>query len=211
MSRTPGRMPMAMAAAAPAMKPSTTTGMRSDAPPSMSPLMAASSGPPTLASTSTASLGLGRLIAMPRRMRPALWRTRSEGMPEPMPVTSSTDAPVSTAAMAEEGEVLPMPISPAASRVTPRAASSRAMSMPTCTQANASSRVMAGPSLKSRAACMTLRRTSPSTSSRSFFTPTSTTESRAPALRQKAFIVPPPLTKLRTCISVTSCPVALTP
>ena len=32
MSRTPGRMPMAMAAAAPAMKPSTTTGMRRDAP-----------------------------------------------------------------------------------------------------------------------------------------------------------------------------------
>ena len=86
---------------------------------------------------------------------------RSDGMPEPMPVTSSTDAPVSTAAIAEEGEVLPMPISPAASRVTPRAASSRAMSMPTCTQANASSRVMAGPSLKSRAAWTTLRRTSP--------------------------------------------------
>ena len=128
-----------------------------------------------------------------------------------MPVTSATDAPVSTAAMAEEGEVLPMPISPAASRVTPRAASSRAMSMPACRQASASSRVMAGPSLKSRAACMTLRRTRPSTSSRSFFIPTSTTVRRAPALRQKAFIVPPPLTKLRTCISVTSCPVALTP
>ena len=100
------------AAAAPAMKPSTTTGMRSDAPPSMSPLMAASSGPPTLASTSTASLvGAVDCNAAPDEaglVADALGRD------------AGADAchlvnrrAVSTAAMAEEGEVLPMPISPA--------------------------------------------------------------------------------------------------
>ena len=87
--------------------------------------------------------------------------------PEPRPVTVSTGVPVSTATMAEEGVVLPMPISPAATMSSPLAFSSRAMSIPTCRHSSACSLVMAGPLLKSLAPCMTFLFTSPGRSPKS--------------------------------------------
>ena len=63
--------------------------------------------------------------------------------------------------VAEDGVVLPMPISPAATMSSPLAFSSRSMSMPTCRHSRACSRVMAGPLLKSLAPCMTFLLTRP--------------------------------------------------
>ena len=162
-----GRMPWAMAAAAPAMKPSMTMGTRREAAPSISPAMAPISGPPTFASTSMASEGSGLFRAIPCSMSFIFLRMTSPLTPEPRPVTVSTGVPVSTATMAEEGVVLPMPISPAATMSSPLFFSSRAMSMPTCRHSRACSRVMAGPLLKSLAPCMTFLLTSPGRSPKS--------------------------------------------
>ncbi len=73
-----------------------------------------------------------------------LWRSWSSSMPVPRPVTSATGRPVSTAAMAVLGVVLPMPISPVPNRST-SGASMLATSIPASTAMTACVRVMAGP------------------------------------------------------------------
>ena len=67
-------MRAATSAAAPAMKPSTTTGTRAAAAPRTTPASPAISKPPSLASTSRASPASGRLIASPRRITSTLRR-----------------------------------------------------------------------------------------------------------------------------------------
>ena len=76
--------------------------------------------------------------------------------PDPFPVSRATSAPVTTAAMAAAGVVLPIPISPAARSFTPLFASSRAIRTPNITDSSACSRVMAGPCEKSSAPHITL-------------------------------------------------------
>src|SRR5206468_2747171 len=77
------------------MKPSSTTGMRQAAPARMTPQRPATSKPPTLASTSTASEGSGRLTVSARLITATLRRRPSSSMPVPAPVTDSAGAPVS--------------------------------------------------------------------------------------------------------------------
>ena len=123
---------------------------------------------------------------------------------------SSAGLPSSTAATAEEVVVLPMPISPVASRRTPRPRSSRATSTPVRTARTASSLVMAGPRVISavprRIFLWTIR-----APVRGRATPTSTGTTSAPAARDMAHTLVSPEDMFSATMAVTSCPVWVTP
>ena len=96
------------------IKPSIKMGTPSSAPPKNTPHSPAISNPPSLASTSSGSAGLGWLWAMPRRIASILRASPASESPAPRPVMLCTGAPSSTLATALEVVVLPMPISPVA-------------------------------------------------------------------------------------------------
>ncbi len=73
----------------------------------------------------------------------------SEVIPVPQPVTSRGGRPVITAVIAADGVVLPIPMSPQASRSRPRSISSWTTRAPSSKAATACSRVIAGPTVKS--------------------------------------------------------------
>ena len=117
--------------------------------------MAAISSPPTAQRTSTtSSLRIGRRPTDVRST--SFFRAKARSVrPPPRPVTVSISAPVSTASTAAEVLVLPMPISPMPSAVTPPALAMAACSMPAAMAASACGRVMAS----SMAMSPVLRRT----------------------------------------------------
>ena len=77
-------------------------------------------------------------------------------MPVPRPVVSSGGRPVKAEMRHAAGVVLPMPMSPVTSRSTPPlSTSSSATPAPAITARAASSRLMAGPRLRSSVPCLT--------------------------------------------------------
>ncbi len=132
-------------------------------------------------------------------------------MPVPRPVTSSGSAPVNTAIRAADAVVFAMPMSPVSRQELPAATRSRAVSMPTSTARRASSRVMAGPAVMSAVPGLILRGSSPGAAGRSAATPTSTTQTSAPACAAIALTTAPEARKLATICAVTSCGHGVTP
>ena len=131
------------------MKPSISTGTPSAAPPRKTPQRPAMSKPPNLARTSSGSAGSGALTAMPVSMAAILRARPASERPAPRPVMRETGCPSSTAATALEVVVLPMPISPVASRRLPFAFWARTSATPLPMASTASARDMAGPQVKS--------------------------------------------------------------
>ena len=105
--------------------------------------MAERSSPPTAVSTSSTSRrSMARRVTA--RRSTAFFRAKPSSVsPPPRPVTVSMSAPVSTASTAAEVVVLPMPISPMPSAVTPSRRASAACSMPAASASSACCRVMA--------------------------------------------------------------------
>ena len=125
--------------------PSMTTGIRLSAAPSTSPAIPPISKPPTLERMSIGSFGSGRFAAMLSSMTWILCASRASSIPVPRPVSSVTGRPVASAAIAVDGVVLPMPMSPVPSIRTPSAARLRAMAAPRSMHRSACSLVIAGP------------------------------------------------------------------
>lgn len=119
--------------------------------------------------------------------------------------------PVYTQIRAAEAVVLAMPISPVSRPLLPAATRSRAVSMPTSMAARTSSRVSAGPVVKSAVPARTLRGRRPGVAGSSMATPTSTTHTSAPTWAANALQTAPPPRKLATIWPVTSCGQAVTP
>src|SRR5581483_5726928 len=200
-SITPGQSARAISPADPAMKPSTTSGMRKAAAPSIAPAIAPISRPPTLVRTSRASFASGRLMASPFSIAATLRAQPSASIPAPLPAASRGAAPV----------VLPMPISP-----TPRrngcslAAASSTRRMPASMQASASARVIAGPRVKLSVPRLIFSARSFNSGGKSCATPASMISSSTPNARASALIAAPPERKLYVICAVTACGYALT-
>ncbi len=131
--------------------------------------------------------------------------------PVPRPVTLATGRPLSAATIADDGVVLPIPMSPVATRSSPASISASTTSTPACSAAAPAPALIAGPRVRSAVPQATLRCTSPGVSPKSYATPTSTTATRAPACRVRTLIAAPPRRKLSTICGVTSLGYALTP
>ena len=110
----------------------------------MRPAIVPISKPPILASISIGSFGSGLFKAIDSSMTEILCCLCSSSMPVPGPVSSATGFPVSTAAMAVLGVVLPIPISPVP-KMSTSGASVLATSTPASTAMTAWVRLMAGP------------------------------------------------------------------
>ena len=123
---------------------------------------------------------------MTSRARSTAWRLRASpasDRPAPRPTASWGERPSRAQATAAVVVVLPMPISPAARRVSPSSASSRAREKPTARARSAASRGMAGPFAMFRVppASTTQGRTPGGVSRRTI--PRSTGNTCAPAVR----------------------------
>ena len=114
------------------------------------------------------------------------------------------------AVTALEVVVLPMPISPVASRRTPPAHSSRAVSTPVRTACTASPRLMAGPWVMSAVPRRTHRCTMRAPV-RGTAVPMSTGTTSAPAERAMAHTLVSPVDMFSATMAVTSWPVWVTP
>ena len=168
------------------------------------------SRPPTLWSTSSTSPGAGRFTRTAVSMARIFLCRPSEDRPAPRPVMSSTGRSSSTAARAEEVVVLPMPISPVASSLTPRPRSSWATSTPARMAWTASSRLMAGPWVMLAVPRRThfWRMRSPF---RGVTVPMSTGTTSTPAARDMAHTLVSPVDMFSATMAVTSWPVWVTP
>ena len=125
-----------------------------------------------------------------------------------MPVISAAGRPSRAAATALEVVVLPMPISPAASRPQPISLSSRAMSIPASSTDRHSCRVMAGSWDRSRVPRRTLMDRRPSTS---VTIPASTGNTSAPATRLMQHTLAFPVSMFPATTAVTELSVWVTP
>ena len=210
-----GAIVAATSAAAPAMKPSSATGTRRAAPPRMTPTRPPISKPPTFASTSRPSSRSGRLTASARRTASTLRRQPSSSTPVPRPVTSSAAAPVMAAVIALAAVVLPMPMSPVATRSAPPSIASMTRRAPASIAASACARLMAGPRVMFAVPAPSGQRTSaPPISDRppiGLATPKSATTTRAPQSRASTLTAAPPRRKFSTICAVTDGGYALTP
>ena len=202
-----GAMVAAASAAAPAMNPSSATGTRRAAPPRMTPTSPPISKPPTLVSTSMPSVGSGRLTASARRTASALRRQPSPSTPVPRPVTVSGAAPVIAAVIALAAVVLPMPMSPVATRSAPASIASITSRAPCSIAASACSRVMAGPRVMFAVPAPSGQRTRappiPGGPPIALATPKSATTTRAPHSRASTLTAAPPRRKFSTICAVT--------
>jgi len=170
----------------------------------MIPQIPAISRPPTAASAARGSESASLLTSSERSMIPTLRSRVSSSIPVPRPATSRTPHGRRAANSAEEGVVLPIPISPVPIRVAPSPAASRARPMPISTARRASSGDMAGPKAMFAVPGRTFRGISPSRFPRGAATPMSTTRTSAPAQRARTLTAAPPATMLRTIWPVTS-------
>ena len=143
-------------------------------------------------------------------MAATLRRSPSSERPAPRPVISTGARPSSTLATALAVVVLPMPISPVASRRTPPAHSSRAVSTPVRTACTASPRLMAGPWVMSAVPRRTHRCTMRAPV-RGTAVPMSTGTTSAPAERAMAHTLVSPVDMFSATMAVTSWPVWVTP
>jgi len=178
---TPGHSRAATSPATEEMKPSSRTGTRRDAAPSAAPASPAISKPPSRASTSRGSVGSGRFTSSARRTASTLRRKPESSTPVPRPVACSGLSPVKAQVSALAAVVLPIPISPRASSVTPESASSWARRVPTSSASSATSRRIAGPWVKSSVPGPMLWTRTPASPFTGKRTPMSTTSTRAPA------------------------------
>ena len=94
---------------------------------------------------------------------------------------TAAEIPEKAAMMADDGVVLPIPISPVPRSATPSDFASRASVMPASRAATASSRVMAGPLARFFVPRAIFRSIRPGTAPKSKSTPISTTRTSAPA------------------------------
>ena len=126
------------------MKPSRAMATRRSANPSISPARNPISKPPTADSTPTGSAGSGLCRSRPRRMTATFRSSPASSSPAPRPVTCAGSVPVMAAQIADAELVLPMPMSPPATRCAPRLARSSATSAPFEIDRRACSRLIAG-------------------------------------------------------------------
>ena len=201
-----------MATNAPALeiKPSITTGIRLRALSRTMPQIAPISRPPTAASVSSGPFIRCLLMRIPFSITSILFSSALSSIPVPLPVTSSTSILSKTANKADDGVVLPIPISPLPRISAPSSIACRAVSIPTAIEARACSDPIAGPWVKLAVPFMTLAEIKPSAIT-SAATPTSTTRTSAPTCRASTLTPAPPLRKLYTICWVTSWGTLLTP
>ena len=170
-------------------------------------LKPAISKPPSLVRMSNGSERSGLFTPSARSMTWVLRRRPSSSRPVPRPTTSAGGSASRAAHMALAAVVLPMPISPMPSNVTPFATNSVATRMPMLTAAAICARVMAGPSARFAvpAASRSRRMTAaPGVSGSGDFTPMSTTITSAPTWRASTLMAAPPAAKLSSIWPVTS-------
>ena len=192
------------------MKPSISTGVRLTAAPRKAPHIPAMSRPPTFASTSSTSAGSGRLAPIAARIAAFFRSSPASERPAPRPQSASGSQPSRTAATAAAVVVLPMPISPTASRRSPAAARSMASSAPLRMARRQSSRLMAGPRLISAVPFRTRRESTPGVPGKSN-TPISTGNTRHSASAAMGLTVLRPSARARVTAAVTPLPHWVTP
>ncbi len=125
-------------------------------------------------------------------------------MPVPRPVVSAGGRPVKAETRQAAGVVLAMPMSPVTRRSTPPLpTSSSATPAPAITARAASSRLMAGPALRSSVPGRTFAARKSGCRSSSAATPTSSTLTLAPTVLAMAFAAAPPSQKFFTIAAVT--------
>src|SRR5215217_3862665 len=167
--------------------------------------MAACSSPPTAARTPSGSPGSGPFTLNASSTTLTLSSRVWSSIPVPRPVVSVGGLPVKAEMRQAAGVVLPMPISPATSRSTPPLSiSSSATPAPAITARAASSRLMAGPRLRSSVECRTFAARKSGCPPNSPATPTSSTLTLAPTVLAMAFTAALPSQKFPTIAAVTS-------